>query len=282
MTQITAGAVKALRDRTGAGMMDCKKALIEAEGDAERAVDLLRKAGAAKAAKRVARAVSEGTIQVAERDGSVSMVEVLSETDFVARSEAFESFAKDLAQRMFDLPAADGETLSGEAVLGLEGGGEVESRLNELRVQVGENVQVGRAVRCDLGDGGAFASYVHFGNRIGVVVEISDAAEAAVETARGIAMHVAATNPQGVSPDDIPPGLVERERALLTEQALEEGKPPSITEKIVTGRMRKFFEENALLWQNYVRDPDRTVKDLLGDAGEDAAVRRFVRFEVGA
>ncbi|WP_420463018.1 translation elongation factor Ts [Candidatus Palauibacter sp.] len=281
MTQITAGAVKALRDRTGAGMMDCKKALVEARGDAERAIDLLRKTGAAKAAKRVARTVSEGTIRVAKRDGSASMVEVLSETDFVARSEAFESFAREFAERMFDLPIGDGETLEGEALLRLEGGGEVESRLNELRVQVGENIQLGRAVRYDLGEGGAFASYVHFGNRIGVLVEISDSGDAAVETARGVAMHAAATNPRGVSPDDIPAELVERERALLTEQALEQGKPPAITEKIVAGRMRKFFEENALLWQSYVRDPDRTVKELLAEAGRDLTVRRFVRLEVG-
>ena len=281
MTQITAGAVKALRDRTGAGMMDCKKALVEARGDAERAIDLLRKAGAAKAAKRVARTVSEGTIRVAKRDGSASMVEVLSETDFVARSEAFESFARELAERMFDLPIGDGETLEGEALLRIEGGGEVESRLSELRVQVGENIQLGRAVRYDLGEGGAFASYVHFGNRIGVLVEISDSGDAAVETARGVAMHAAATNPRGVSTDDIPAELVKRERALLTEQALEQGKPPSITEKIVAGRMRKFFEENALLWQSYVRDPDRTVKELLAEAGRDLTVRRFVRFEVG-
>ncbi|WP_419166927.1 translation elongation factor Ts [Candidatus Palauibacter sp.] len=281
MTQITAGAVKALRDRTGAGMMDCKKALIEAQGDAERAIDLLRKAGAARAAKRVARTVSEGTIRVAKRDGSASMVEVLSETDFVARSEAFESFAGELAEQMFDLPIGDGETLEGEALLRLEGGGEVEGRLNQLRVQVGENIQLGRAVRYDLGEGGAFASYVHFGNRIGVLVEISDSGAAAVETARGVAMHAAATNPRGVSPDDIPAEQVERERALLTEQALEQGKPPSITDKIVAGRMRKFFEENALLWQSYVRDPDRTVKELLAEAGRDLTVRRFVRFEVG-
>ena len=182
---------------------------------------------------------------------------------------------------MFDLPIGDGETLEGEALLRLEGGGEVEGRLNQLRVQVGENIQLGRAVRYDLGEGGAFASYVHFGNRIGVLVEISDSGAAAVETARGVAMHAAATNPRGVSPDDIPAEQVERERALLTEQALEQGKPPSITDKIVAGRMRKFFEENALLWQSYVRDPDRTVKELLAEAGRDLTVRRFVRFEVG-
>lgn len=281
MTQITAGAVKALRDRTGAGMMDCKRALIESAGDTERAIDLLRKAGAAKAAKRVARAVSEGTIRIAKRDGAAAMVEVLSETDFVARSEAFEGFSRDLADRMLDLPVPDGETLQGDALMRLEGGGEIESRLNELRVQVGENVQVGRAVRYDLGEGGAFASYVHFGSRIGVLVEVSDAGGAAMEAARGIAMHAAATNPRGVSPDDIPPQEVDRERKLLTEQALEQGKPASITEKIVEGRMRKFYEENALLWQAYVRDPDLTVKDVLREAGEGLAVRRFVRFEVG-
>ncbi|WP_419161208.1 translation elongation factor Ts [Candidatus Palauibacter sp.] len=285
MTQITAGAVKALRDRTGAGMMDCKRALIEAEGDAERAVDLLRKAGAAKAAKRVARDVSEGTIRIATRDGSASMVEVLSETDFVVRSEAFEAFATELAERLFDVPLGDGQILEGEALLGLDaasgGGSEIEDRLNELRVQVGENVRVGRAVRYDLGEGGAFASYVHFGSRIGVLIEISQSSEEAVETARGIAMHAAATNPSGLSPEDIPADVVERERALLTEQALEQGKPPSITEKIVEGRMRKFFEENALLWQSYVRDPDLKVRDLLSGAGGDLAVRRFARFEVG-
>lgn len=282
MTQITAGAVKVLRDWTGAGMMDCKRALIEAEGDAERAVDLLRKAGAAKAAKRVARAVSEGTIRIAVRDGSASMVEVLTETDFVGRSDAFQAFAADLAEHLLDLPAADGEILTGEALLGLDGGHDVEGRLNELRVQVGENVQLGRTVRYDLGEGGAFASYLHFGNRIGVLVEISDSGDKAIEVARGVAMHAAATNPRGVSPDDIPVEAVERERALLTEQALEEGKPASITERIVSGRMRKFFEENALLWQSYVRDPDRKVSDVLREAGDDVAIRRFVRFEVGA
>lgn len=281
MTQITAGAVKALRDRTGAGMMDCKRALIEAEGDTERAIDLLRKAGAAKAAKRVARAASEGTIRIAVRDESACMVEVLTETDFVARSEAFEAFAEDLAERLFALPAGDGQVLAGEGLLKLDGAPDIEARLNELRVQVGENVQLGRAVRYDVGDGGGFASYLHFGNRIGVLVEISASGAKALEVARGVAMHAAATNPRGVSPDDIPEDAVERERALLTEQALEQGKPPSITEKIVAGRMRKFYEENALLWQSYVRDPDRTVRDVLRDAGEDVAVRRFVRFEVG-
>ena len=281
MAEITAAAVKALRDRTGAGMMDCKKALIEAEGDAERAIDLLRKTGAAKAAKRAAREVSEGTVRIATRGGSVAMVEVLTETDFVARSEAFEEFAEALVEGLFELPVNDGEILSGDALLGVEGSDDIENRLNHLRVQVGENVRIGRAVRYDLDEAGAAGSYLHFGNRIGVVVEVSDSSEAAVETARGIAMHAAATNPRGLSPDDIPADVIARERALLVEQARESGKPPESAEKIVEGRMRKFFEENALLWQSYVRDPDKKVKDLLSEAGDGLEVRRFVRFEVG-
>ncbi len=282
MADITAAAVKSLRDRTGAGMMDCKKALIDAEGDEERAIDLLRQRGAAKAAKRAAREVSEGLIHIATKDGGVAMVEVLTETDFVARSEAFERFAAALADGLFDLPVSDGEVMSGEELFGVEGGDRLESELNELRVKVGENVQVGRAVRYDVGESNAAGSYLHFGNRIGVVVELAGGSEEAIETARDIALHAAATNPQGVSPDDIPADVVERERAVLVEQAKEQGKPPEITEKIVDGRMRKFFEEHALLWQTYVRDPDMKVKDVLARAGGDATVRRFVRFEIGA
>lgn len=282
MAEITAAAVKALRDRTGAGMMDCKKALTEAGGEEERAIDLLRKSGAAKAAKRAARAASEGTVHIATRGGSVAMIEVLTETDFVARSDAFEGFAKAVAEGLLDLPLSDGEVVTGEALFGVAGGDQIETQLGELRVKVGENVQLGRAVRYDLKEEGAAGSYVHFGNRIGVVVEVSSANEAALETARGIAMHAAATNPRGLSPDDIPEEVIARERALLVEQAKEEGKPAEIAEKIVEGRMRKFFEENALLWQTYVRDPDKKVKDLLDEGDGGFTVRRFVRFEVGA
>jgi elongation factor Ts len=276
MAEITAAAVKSLRDRTGAGMMDCKKALSEAGGDEERAIDLLRQRGAAKAAKRSAREVSEGTIQIATGNGDVAMVEVLTETDFVARSEAFEAFARSLAEGVLEMPLAEGQVVAGDELLGSEGGDRLAAALDELRVKVGENVQVGRAVRLHLGEASAAGHYLHFGNRIGVVVEVAGGDE---ETARDIAMHAAATNPVGVSPDDIPEEVRERERAVLVEQSKAEGKPPEIAEKIVEGRMRKFFEENALLWQPFVRDPDRKVKDLLGEGGE---VKRFVRFEVGA
>jgi elongation factor Ts len=279
MAEITAGAVKSLRGRTGAGMMDCKKALQEADGDEERAVDLLRQRGAAKAAKRAAKDVSEGTVQIAAREGRVGMVEVLSETDFVARSEAFEEFARSTAEKLLDLAIAEGEVLTGAGLFEADAG--IEEALASLRIQVGENVQLSRAVRFDLESAGRVGSYLHFGNRIGVLVEVSGDSDAAEETARGIAMHAAATNPQGLSPDDIPVEVVEREKAVLIEQAKGEGKPPQIAEKIVEGRMRKFFEENALLWQTYVRDPDKKIKDLLGDDGEEMAVRRFVRFEVG-
>ncbi|MDX1392883.1 MAG: translation elongation factor Ts [Gemmatimonadota bacterium] len=281
MAEITAAAVKSLRDRTGAGMMDCKKALQEAGGDEESAIDLLRQRGAAKAAKRAAKTASEGTVCIAERDGTVSMVEVLTETDFVARSDAFEAFAKSVAEALFDLPVTDGEVMTGDALFATDGGDALEKALDELRVKVGENVQVGRAVRYDVGDAGVVGSYLHFGNRIGVMVEVAGAGDAGVETARGIAMHAAATNPAGLSPEDIPAEIIERERAVLIEQAKETGKPAEIAEKMVEGRMRKFFEENALLWQTFVRDPDLKIRDLVADAGDDATVRRFVRFEVG-
>ena len=282
MSEITAAAVKSLRDRTGAGMMDCKKVLLEAGGDEETAIDLLRQRGAAKAAKRAARTASEGTVHVAERDGKVVMVEVLTETDFVARSDAFETFATSVAEALLDLQSPDGEVLNGEAIFAMDGGEELGTALGVLRVQVGENVQLSKAVRYVIGDAGVVGSYLHFGNRIGVLVELAGAGDAGGDTARGIAMHAAATNPAGLSPDDIPAEVIERERTVLVEQAKEAGKPPAIVEKMVEGRMRKYFEENALLWQAFVRDPDKTIKELVADAGEGATVRRFVRFEVGA
>jgi len=282
MAEITAAAVKALRDRTGAGMMDCKKALTEAGGDQEAAIDLLRQRGAAKAAKRAAKTASEGTVQIVERDGRVGMVEVLTETDFVARSDAFEAFARQAAETLFELPIEDGAVLTGEELFAVPGAEALEAALNGLRVQVGENVQIGRAVRYDTADAAAIGCYLHFGNRIGVLVEVTGGGEAGATTAKDIAMHAAATNPAGLSPEDIPEDVVARERAVLIEQAKESGKPQEIAEKMVDGRMRKFFEENALLWQTFVRDPDRKIKDLVAEAGEGATLRRFVRFEVGA
>ncbi len=281
MAAITASEVKALRERTGAGMMDCKKALLEANGDQERAIDLLRKTGAAKAAKRSGKSVSEGTIAVASANGSGAMVEVLSETDFVARSEAFTEFANRLVGILVESSIPEGRVLSGDELMAAASCGQFKKELEDLRVRVGENVQVGRAVRYQPANGGTVVNYVHFGSRIAVLLEVSSASGEAVEAGRGVAMHVAATNPRGVSPDDLPEEAVERERALLLEQAQEQGKPPSIVERIVDGRMRKFFEENALLWQSYVKDPDVKVKDVLAKTEGSPSVRRFQRFAIG-
>ena len=283
MAEITAAAVKSLRDRTGAGMMDCKRALAEADGDEERAIDLLRQSGVTKAAKRAGREVSEGTVHVSANDGSAIMVEVLSETDFVARSEAFAGFVQNTSAASAGMTLPDGQVMKGADLFELEGGEGIERELNELRVQVGENIQLSRVVKLASEASKTLGSYVHFGNRIGVLIELegTEGHESAGELAKGVAMHIAATNPSGISPDDISPEVVERERAVLIEQAKGEGKPAEIAERIVEGRMRKFFEENALLWQNYVRDPDITVKDFLGQAGGDTTVTRFVRFEIG-
>ncbi len=284
MAEITAVAVKSLRDRTGAGMMDCKRALAEAEGDEERAIDLLRQHGVAKAAKRAGRETSEGMVQIAESERSVAMVELLSETDFVARSEEFTAFARSLGERVVELELPDGEILDAESLFERPEAEGLEVDLNQLRLKVGENVRVSRVAHLSLEEGAALGSYLHFGSRIGVLVELTGAADlaAARAAARGIAMHIAATNPAGVAPEDIPAEVVERERAVLIEQAKEEGKPPEIAEKIVEGRLRKFFEQYALVMQDYVKEPDRKVKDVVAESGEEARVRRFVRFEIGS
>jgi elongation factor Ts len=282
MAEITAAAVKSLRDRTGAGMMDCKKALTEAGGDEEQAIDLLRQWGAAKAAKRAERETSEGLVRVVTRDGVTAMVAVSSETDFVARNDEFQDFANRLAEAVLEADLADGEVLSGEALLGLPPFGSFAYEIVDLRSKIGENIQVHRAVRMVTGENGATASYLHFGDKIGVVVELAGATGNQVEDlAREVAMHVAAARPAGVSPEDIPVDVQERERAVLTEQTKAEGKPEQIVEKIVEGRMRKFFEQNSLVLQPFVKNPDTSVADLLKAHDDALTVRRFARFEIG-
>ncbi len=287
MSKISIEAVKSLRDRTGAGMMDCKRALQESGGDEEKAIDLLRQRGAAKAAKRAEREVQEGVVQIAESpDGdAVAMVEVACETDFVARNDEFVAFGRRAAGAVAAAgELADGEVHPGETVAELEGGA-LEEELNELRAAIGENLQLGRGVRYERSADSAIGQYVHFGNRIGVLVEIGGADEdpdAAAEVATEVAMHVAAADPLGVSAEDIPEDVRERERSVLQEQARQEDKPPEIVEKIVEGRMRKFFAENALTEQPFVKDPDRTVGDLVEERVPGGGVRRFVRFEVGS
>ena len=282
MAEITARAVKSLRDRTGAGMMDCKKALLEADGDEEQAIDLLRQWGAAKAAKRAERETSEGLVEVLSRGDATAMVAVSTETDFVARNDEFQDFARRLAGAVIEADLPDGEVMSGEDLLARPEFRQFAEEVVDLRSKIGENIQVHRAVRFAAGDTGALATYLHFGGKIGVAVELEGATGDAVEgLARDVAMHVAAARPAGVGPEDIPADVQARERAVLTEQTKAEGKPEQIVEKIVDGRMRKFFEQNSLLLQAFVKDPDTTISDLLKAHDENLTVRRFVRFEIG-
>ena len=282
MAEITARAVKSLRDRTGAGMMDCKKALLEAGGDEEQAIDLLRQWGAAKAAKRAERETSEGLVEVLSRGDATAMVAVSTETDFVARNDEYQDFARRLAGAVIEADLPDGEVMSGEDLLARPEFRQFAEEVVDLRSKIGENIQVHRAVRFAAGDTGALATYLHFGGKIGVAVELEGATGDAVEgLARDVAMHVAAARPAGVGPEDIPADVQARERAVLTEQTKAEGKPEQIVEKIVDGRMRKFFEQNSLLLQAFVKDPDTTISDLLKAHDENLTVRRFVRFEIG-
>jgi len=282
MAEITARAVKSLRDRTGAGMMDCKKALLEADGDEEQAIDLLRQWGAAKAAKRAERETSEGLVEILSRDGATAMVAVSTETDFVARNDEFQDFARRLANAVIEADLPDGEVMSGEDLLERPEFKQFAEEVVDLRSKIGENIQVHRAVRLAAGDTGALATYLHFGGKIGVAVELEGATGEAVQgLARDVAMHVAAARPAGVRPEDIPADVQARERAVLTEQTKAEGKPEQIVEKIVDGRMRKFFEQNSLVLQAFVKDPDTTISDLLKAHDENLTVRRFVRFEIG-
>lgn len=282
MADIKATAVKSLRDRTGAGMMDCKRALTEAGGEEEKAIDLLRQWGAAKAARRSEREMTEGLVAISGGEDGAGMVAVSSETDFVARNEEFQGFTGRLAAAVAEGDLADGRVIGGEELLAAPGFESFATELESLRARIGENLEVQSAVRMAPGEDAVLGSYLHFGGRIGVLVEVVGGSGEVSDLARDLAMHVAATDPAGVSPEDIPAEERERERAVLVEQAKSEGKPEHIVEKIVEGRMRKYFEENTLLMQAFVRDPDTTVEKLIAGRGPDLSVSRFVRFAIGS
>ena len=268
---ITAEAVKALRERTGAGMMECKKALIETGGDLDAAAEMMRKAGLAKADKKAGRVAAEGvvvTLTNGPGTGAV-VVEVNSETDFVARQDDFQRFAADVAAAAL---AAGADSL--EAVLALPlPGGTVDEVRRSLVARIGENIGVRRVAR--LSAPTRIGTYVH-GSRIGVLVGLEGGDET---LAHDLAMHVAAANPQYVSPADVPAATVDKEREILSAQAAGEGKPAEIVAKMVEGRLRKYLAEICLTGQPFVKDPDTTVEKLLKAAG--AKVTGFVRFEVG-
>ena len=269
---ITAEAVRILRERTGAGMMECKKALVETHGDLDAAAEMMRKAGLAKADKKAGRIAAEGTIATAvAADGrSAVLVEVNSETDFVARQDEFQGFAAAVAQAAL---AAGADSLEATLALPLEGGATVEDTRRSLIARIGENISVRRVGRLTAPT--RIGSYVH-GGRIGVLVGVEGGDES---VAHDLAMHVAASNPQYARAEDVPAEQVSKEREILSAQALQEGKPAEIVAKMVEGRIRKYLAEICLVGQPFVKDPDITVEKLLKGAG--AKVSGFLRFEVG-
>lgn len=268
---ITASLVKELRERTGSGMMECKKALVETDGDIEAAAELMRKSGAAKADKKAGRVAADGAIKVAvSTDGkSAVILEINSETDFVAKDDNFQAFAEEVLAVVAEKKPASVEELS---AMTLGGGQTVEEARQALIAKVGENIQVRRFEIVE--SGASIASYLH-GARIGVLVD----SNASNDLARDIAMHIAAVNPQFVDQDSIPAEFVEKEKAILIAQAESSGKPPEIIEKMIQGRLNKFLAEVSLLGQPFVKDPDQTVASLL--SGADASVNGFIRYEVG-
>ena len=266
MAAISAALVKELRERTGLGMMECKKALVEAQGDIEVAIEELRKSGQAKAAKKAGRTAAEGVVAVKVADDASFgvLVEVNSETDFVARDDNFLSYVGKVVDAAFTRKEADVASLMA---------GELEEDRLALVQKIGENISVRRIA---IVEGGVVGSYVHSNNRIAVLTRLEGGD---AELARDIAMHVAAVSPQVVNKDDMPAELVEKEKEIFAAQAEQSGKPANIIEKMIEGRISKFLAESSLVEQPFVKDPDTTVGALARKAG--ATVISFVRYEVG-
>jgi len=267
---ITASMVKDLRERTGAGMMECKKALVESDGDLDAAAEALRMSGQAKADKKAGRVAADGKVVINRDDDKAVIVEVNSETDFVAKDENFVAFADAVAATVLASGTTDAEALAGESI---DGDKSVEQARTELVSKVGENISVRRASIVE--NAGSIGYYTH-GARIGAVVTLAGGDD---DLARDIAMHIAATNPVCIDESGVPAETLETERRIFSEQAADSGKPPEIVEKMVSGRVAKFLKEVTLVGQPFVKDPDQTVGKLLGAAG--ASVKSFVRFEVG-
>lgn len=287
MAEITAKLVKELRDKTGAGMMDCKKALNETDGDMAAAEDWLRAKGITKAASKADRVAAEGLIGVALDGKSGAVVEVNSETDFVARNELFQTTVKEIAS----LALKAGGDVAKLSEAKASSGKTVTEDLKELVAKIGENMSLRRTAALKVSKG-VIASYVHNSaapdlGRIGVLVALeSEAKKDALETlGKQVCMHVAATNPLALTADDIDPAVVEREKAVFTEQAKESGKPDAVIEKMVQGRLAKFFKEQVLLKQQFVIDTEKTVEQAVEGAAKDAGkpikVAGFVRFALG-
>lgn len=288
MAAISAALVKELREKSGAGMMDCKKALVETEGDLEGAVDWLRKKGLSAAAKKAGRVAAEGLVGVATDGARGAMVEINAETDFVARNESFQEFVRTCAELALTI---DGDI---EALKALEypgAGHSVEEQLTRMIATIGENMHIRRLALVTVSEG-AVAAYVHNQTapglgKIGVLVGMASAGDAEKVAAFGrqVAMHVAAVQPQSVSKDSLDPEAIARERDVLSDQARASGKPEEIIEKMVEGRLRKFYQEVCLLDQTFVIDGESTVRNAVEatgkELGSDLSVVEFVRFQLG-
>ncbi len=272
---ITAKMVKELREKTGAGMMDCKKALKETDGDIDKAMDFLREKGVAKAAKKADRVAAEGLTHIEIDNNSAVLLEVNCETDFVTKNDQFKQLLSELGKHIVkQKPETVEEALQQE----LHGEGEnVEKYLNSIVATIGEKISLRRFTLLNKTDNDAFGAYLHMGGSIGVLSLLEGTTDG--DVAKDIAMHAAAVSPRYVSRDAVSEEEVSRERELLKSQALNEGKPENIVEKMVEGRLGKFFEEICLLEQSFVKDPDQKVKKYVADKG--ASVKTFVRYEVG-
>ncbi|MCY4478829.1 MAG: translation elongation factor Ts [Rhodospirillales bacterium] len=288
MAQITAALVKQLREKTGAGMMDCKKALTETDGELEAAVDWLRKSGLAQAQRKAGRTAAEGLIGLATAPGKAAIVEINAETDFVARNDDFRAVVREVATLALDCDG-DVERLSAASYPGT--GRTVTEEITNLVATIGENIQLRRTAVL-AAPAGAVGDYIHMPatpglGRLGVLVAVeSDAPSESLERpAHELAMHVAAVSPQAVSRDSLDQVIVERERAVLAEQARAEGKPEKIIEKMIEGRLRKFFEEVVLLEQTWILDGESRVKAVLealsAELGTSVSVSGFVRYQLG-
>ncbi|EJF83831.1 elongation factor Ts [Bartonella elizabethae Re6043vi] len=285
---VTAAQVKELRELSGAGMMDCKAALAETNGNMEAAVDWLRKKGIAKADKKAGRTAAEGLIGVVSKDSHAVLVEINSETDFVARNDGFQDIVRKVATAALDTPG-DVESVSVSLYPGSEK--TVELAIKDAIGTIGENMTFRRSVKLSV-ENGVVATYIHNSvadglGKLGVLVAIETTGnkEAALAFGRQVAMHIAATNPLALTAQDVDAGAIEREKAIFSDQARQSGKPENIIEKMVEGRMRKFFEEVVLLSQAFVMNPDMTIEAALKDAeksiGAPAKITGFVRFALG-
>ncbi len=288
---ISAGMVRDLRARSGAGIMECKTALTQSDGDIEEALDFLRKKGAAKAAKKADRSTKEGAISQASEGRSAVLVETKCETDFVARNEKFQAFCNDLAEHTLKSdPAEDPDAFKSQS-FALDNSKTIEQLTGERIHEVGENIVIGRRVKYDLQGEGGFGIYIHGTGGIGVLIEVGcESAETASKEpfdklCKDLAMQIAAANPISVSSDEVPAEVLAKEKEIFETQARNSGKPDKIIPKIVEGRVKKYFSEVCLLNQAFVKDTDITISQLLDTAGKELGdkltVRRFARLQLG-